>query len=128
MKRFTDNGDGTVTDTTTGLMWPVATTAKNVTHKGAVKACTALDIAGHSDWRMPTVEELFALADRTRTSPAIDIAFFPDTKNDWYWSSTPCAWSSGSAWLVHFGSGYANSNGRSYEACVRAVRAVSAGQ
>ena len=128
MNRFVDNGDGTVTDTTTGLMWTKATTAKNVTHKQAAAACKKLDVAGHKDWRLPTVEELFPLADRTRYNPAIDTEAFPDTENDWYWSSTAIAWSSGSAWVVDFYGGYAYSGDRDGKACVRAVRAVLAGQ
>jgi len=65
MKRFTDNGDGTVTDTLTGLMWTKATVATGKTHKQAIAAAKKLDVAGHKDWRMPTVEELFLLADRS---------------------------------------------------------------
>jgi hypothetical protein len=123
--RFIDNGDGTVTDTTTGLMWSQATLeCGRVKHADAEKACAALDLGGHSDWRMPSVDELFALADRTRINPAIDTNAFSDTESDWYWSSTITAWNSSCAWLVNFSYGNAYSYGRGYAAFVRAVRAV----
>ncbi len=127
--RFTDNGDGTVTDPRTGLMWAKGTLACGaVTHAHAIKACSALRLAGHKEWRLPTVEELFALADRRRPPPAIDIAAFPDTKSDWYWTSTLCAWAPSCAWVVSFSSGYALSNLRNNNAFVRAVRSARASQ
>ena len=128
--RFVDNGDGTVTDTTSGLMWSKATlTEEEIDHAGAERVCKELDLAGHTDWRLPSVEELFALADRSRYSPAIDTDAFPDTKSDWYWTSTITAWSSGRAWVVDFYSGGSNCGHRSNAyAFVRAVRSVPAGQ
>ena len=128
--RFQDNGDGTITDTQSGLMWSQATLCDEaVDHHRAGEICSALDLAGHTDWRPPTVEELFALADRTRQSPAIDTDAFPDTRSDWYWSATECAWASSSAWIVYFGGGSAYGYHRDDDgAFVRAVRAVPAGQ
>jgi hypothetical protein len=128
--RFVDNGDGTITDTLLNLMWSKATLSdKCITHKKAEKICADLDLAGQSDWRLPTVEELFALADRSRKQPAIDTDAFPDTKSDWYWTSTISAWSSGYAWIIHFSSGSASGLHRDdYDAFVRAVRSVPAGQ
>jgi hypothetical protein len=128
--RFVDNGDGTITDTRSGLQWSKATiTDKCVTHAKAEKACATLDLAGHSDWRLPTVEELFLLADRKRFSPAIDTEAFPDTRSDWYWTSTIDASSSDYAWLVDFGGGSAYSAHRDDDdAFARAVRSVAPGQ
>lgn len=49
--RFVDYGDGTVTDTTTGLMWSTATlTDSEVDHAQAEKVCAELDLAGHTGW------------------------------------------------------------------------------
>lgn len=120
-----DNGDGTVTDPRTGLMWTKETLpGGRMTYDEVVKACKVLRVAEHKDWRPPTVEELFALADRSRHSPAIDTDLFPDTKSDWYWTSTLCAWAPSCAWIVSFsycGVYYPHRNGYAF---VRAVRAM----
>ncbi|GAB3755023.1 Lcl C-terminal domain-containing protein [Lysobacter olei] len=128
--RFIDNGDGTVTDTALNLMWSKATlTEEEVNHEQAGKVCAELALAGHSDWRLPTIEELFALADHTKYDPAIGTEVFPDTKSDWYWSSTIHASASSCAWFVYFGYGLADSSHRGYlSAFVRAVRSLPAGQ
>ena len=65
-------------------------------------ACKALTLAGHSDWDLPTIEELQLIIDRSRYSPAINTDFFQNIQNDWYWTKTPAAWSSASAWSVYF--------------------------
>lgn len=124
---FVDNGDGTITDTRTGLMWSKNDIVDDdLTHEQAEKACAEATLAGHTDWRLPAVEELFALADRTRYSPAIDTAFFPSCKSEWYWTATPYAASpSDYAWIVYFSSGSSGSGGRVSDSRVRAVRVAS---
>jgi hypothetical protein len=110
-------------DNTTQLIWTVNETARQ-TWKKAQAAVKKLDIAGFTDWRLPTIEELFLLADRTRHSPAIDTAFFPDCKSEWYWTSTPSAYSPGVyAWFVLFSYGGAYWLDQGNGAFVRAVRA-----
>jgi hypothetical protein len=97
---------------------------KSVDYAAAEKACAALG----EGWRLPTRMELESILDLTRHDPAIDSARFPDTKSTWYWTSTPCAWAPSCAWFVHFRHGDAYGLDRLSEACVRAVRVVSAGQ
>ncbi len=117
-----------VYDAVTGLMWSRDNvTKKSVEHAKAEKACAELELAGATDWRLPTVDELFALADRSRHMPAIDVEFFPVCKSDWYWTASPAAWSpSSDAWVVGFYHGYAYSFHRDGVAFVRAVRSVVA--
>lgn len=115
--RFIKNDDATITDTKTGLIWS-ATLDKDVTHEKANQIISLLD----GGWRLPTVDELFSLVDHSKHSPAIDTEFFPDTANDWYWTSTPCAWNSAAVWIVDFYLGLVNHGHRSDSACVRAVR------
>ena len=85
-------------------------------------AAKALTLAGHSDWDLPTIEELSLLVDRSRYEPAINTDFFQDIQNDWYWSKTPAAWSSASAWLVYFYDGYVSYLLRGYDGFALAVR------
>jgi hypothetical protein len=86
--RFGDNGDGTVTDTSTGLMWQQATAPGTYAWWEARSYCEGLTVAGYTDWRLPTINELDSIVDRSRQNPAIDTAYFPDTRASAYWSST----------------------------------------
>ena len=64
---FVDNGDGTVTDRATGLMWQKDGSPKPLTFKRATYYIFSLNdkrFMGYSDWRMPTVEELASLITR----------------------------------------------------------------
>lgn len=116
MSRFTQNEDGTITDNETGITWTKETLAKDVTYNDAIKALG-------EGWRLPTINELFSLADHARESPAIDTEAFPDTESDWYWSSTPIDWNDAAVWVVHFNGGYVGNGRRNDDlACVRAVR------
>ena len=118
-QRFTDNGDDTVTDNTTGLVWTKKTIAEDVTHEQAVAAVAALG----EGWRLPTVQELFGLVDHTKCRPAIDGEAFPDTRCDIYWTST--AWAANpdaAVWCVSFYLGSVYFLPRYYFGCVRAVR------
>lgn len=112
-----------VLDTASGLMWSVKE-PKAMPWKKAFERVKTVKAGGYKDWRLPTVEELFLLADRTKTGPAIDVAFFPDCKSDWYWTSTPYAASPGDcAWIVDFDGGDSYWDHQSDDFRVRAVRA-----
>ena len=60
--RYTDNHDNTITDNATGLMWINDTSSAGVggtySWSGAITACSTLTYAGHSDWRLPNIEEM----------------------------------------------------------------------
>jgi len=58
---YTDNGDGTVTDNVTGLMWEQDMGSKIGYYDGLTKAANST-LGGHSDWRVPTIKELYSLA------------------------------------------------------------------
>jgi hypothetical protein len=122
--------DDVLIDLARGLMWSRADVVpKGCNHATAEQACRDLRLHGFDDWRLPTRAELLTLVDDTRHEPAIDTAAFPSCKSNWYWTSTPCAWSSGYAWLVSFSGGGAGYVRRDYYlALARAVRSVSPGQ
>lgn len=66
---YQDNGDGTVTDLNTGLMWQ-KTPGDKVTYDEAVAGATDFDLAGYDDWRLPTIKELYSLILFSGTDPA----------------------------------------------------------
>ena len=77
---YKDNGDGTVTDRVTGLMWQKTPDVVKRTQDDAETHARRLKLAGRDDWRLPTIKELFSLADfrgnmRTGT-PYIDTKVF----------------------------------------------------
>ena len=62
-KRFFDNGDGTVLDSQTGLMWAAQDNGSNITWQDAKAYCENYKGGGFADWRMPTIEELRSIYD-----------------------------------------------------------------
>jgi hypothetical protein len=60
---YRDNGDGTVTDLNTGLMWSQAVDARKVDLAEAQTIARAMTLGGHTDWRVPTIKELYSLID-----------------------------------------------------------------
>ncbi|MBY4676166.1 Lcl domain-containing protein [Marinobacterium arenosum] len=59
---YQDNGDGTVSDLNTGLMWAQAPTG-DITYSEAVAGADSFSLAGYDDWRLPTLKELYSLMD-----------------------------------------------------------------
>ena len=106
-----------------GLVFSAASVVdSDVPHAKCEAACAALTLTGHSDWDLPSIGELQLLIDRSRSSPAINVDFFPTTKNDWYWTKTPAAWSAASAWVVDFDYGSVSYDHRSDSGFALAVR------
>lgn len=60
--RYLDNEDGTVTDLVTGLMWQQAVSAK-VLDAEAVAGAETFNLAGYTDWRLPSIKGLYLLID-----------------------------------------------------------------
>ena len=86
-QNFTDNSDGTVTDSATGLMWQQG--EPEVMKWGdALAYCNGLTLANYSDWRLPNERELVTIVDETKFNPAINTEFFPNASTLGYWSST----------------------------------------
>ena len=122
--RIVDNGDGTVTDNCTGLMWQRDTgnDGAQLTWCNALAYCEDLELAGHDDWRLPNVRELQSIVDYGRLIPSID-PVFGGALLSFYWSSTSRVGPSpGSAWGVGFGVGIVDAGFKSGGNIVRAVR------
>jgi len=62
---YQDNGDGTVTDLNTGLMWQKNLLEDKLTYDLAHAAADTFSLAGYDDWRLPTIKELYSLIDFT---------------------------------------------------------------
>lgn len=58
---YTDNGDGTITDNITGLMWSKAVDLNKVTLVESQAIAEAMTLGGYNDWRVPTIKELYSL-------------------------------------------------------------------
>jgi hypothetical protein len=120
---YTDNGDRTVTDNITKLMWQQEVPATTYTWAGAKDDyCPTLNLAGHNDWRLPSIIELASIADLGQSNPSINGTYFPATPPNYFWSSSPLAGSSSSAWNVDFHNGNPNYIGVSNPYNVRCVR------
>ena len=128
--RFVEHGDGTVTDTCTGLMWQKDTADVNgdgqSTEQDGVRWCDALaycedlSFADYDDWRLPNVRELQSIVDYGRFDRAIDPVFRAFSVA--YWSSTTFADLPDYAWLLHFLVGLVPYDGKRFFFYVRAVR------
>ncbi len=105
-----DNGDGTVTDPNTGLMWQQAEVGA-MNWQTALAYCDdlVLPVGGYDDWRLPDRYELQSLVDYNLNNPCLDRAFFPGVLSSAYWSSTTYDSFSSHAWCINFRNGDANS-------------------
>lgn len=97
---FMDNGDGTVTDAATGLIWQQADSGKDLDWAAALAYAATLRLAGHSDWRLPNAKELQSIVDYARApdktaSAAIDPVFRTTAiRNEAGQTDYPCYWTS----------------------------------
>ena len=92
--RFTDNGNQTVTDNLTGLMWTKdANPLGNYTDwQSALDYVQTLNTGGHTDWRLPDINELKSLVDYSQYNPPLPLGNpFTNVQSGVYWSSTTCA-------------------------------------
>lgn len=99
-----NNGDGTITDAKTGLMWSQCSFGQEWTAEGcsgspmnlnweeALLAAQVFNegggLAKNTDWRIPNIKELGSLVEHKCHSPAISLNYFPDTPSATYFSST----------------------------------------
>jgi hypothetical protein len=143
--RFTDNGNGTVTDKLTGLIWMKNANGFNGTKTWDDALSAANNLASGSaglmdgskagDWRLPNVRELQSLIDYGFYGPALPNTQgtgqwsegnpFQGVQSDFYWSSTTNAGSASTAWSVYFNAGSVGNTAKSnsiYVWCVRGGR------
>jgi hypothetical protein len=134
-----DNGDGTVTDTKTGLIWKqclegqsgsdcASGSAESFTWQQALLRAQTLNsgggFAGASDWRVPTIKELNSLVEYQCQDPAINLTRFPHASSSWSWSSSAVAGAANGAWYVNFVYGYPDGVGMLSSPQLRLVRSA----
>jgi hypothetical protein len=137
--RFADNGDQTITDNLTGLVWTKdagtptvgACTGGTMTWQSALDYVACLNTSnylGHNDWRLPNVNELESLINRGQVDSVawLNTQGFTNTASH-YWSSTSYDYGPDSAWGVSFASGYVPTYNKPYYVHARCVRGGQSG-
>lgn len=100
---YTDNGDGTVKDNNTGMLWQKTPAFDRKQYADALGYCGSLELGGRDDWRVPTIKELYSLADNRgallKPEEGVPIPYIDTTVFDFeypeglmfagqYWSAT----------------------------------------
>lgn len=107
---------GEVKDSKTGLIWQRCSLgqsgtdcsqgdAQKYTWSEALQAAKTEQQTTGVVWRLPNIKELRSIVEQQCDSPAINLTVFPDTSSSYYWSASPHAGYSYSAWHVYFGDG-----------------------
>lgn len=131
---YTNTG-GMVHDLRTGRMWQ-ETDGGEMTWEDAAAYAAALRLGGYSDWRLPSVHELFGILHQGRSNPAMDTSVFQSTLAEYWWSRDPQVDNSNNVWVVNAGGGAgphpksetigAGGNKRFHVRCVRGAPVPSA--
>jgi len=121
---FIDNGDETITDKATGLMWSKNDSKQGFDWKNALYYAEHAQLAGYSDWRLPNVKELQGIVDynyapgakdssynRAAINPLFNTSIITNENDEmdypYYWTSTSARFQKGKpyyyAWYVAFG-------------------------
>jgi hypothetical protein len=149
---YVDNGDGTITDTNTGLMWEKksddgtihdmkTTYSWDNSFAVHIAGLNSASFAGHADWRMPDVKELQSIINYENVFPAVSPEFnngcalnctvltcsctLAVVPGPIYWSSTTYTNAPYAAFSVRFSDGYVNALNKATGNVVRAVRGGS---
>jgi hypothetical protein len=135
--RFMTNNDGTVSDTKTGLTWKKCSegqsgadcrtgAAKTYTWQGALQQAQSVNNSvgdGNKNWRLPDIKELDSIVEEQCFKPSINIAIFPESQSNVYWSSSSILiYGSSSVMTVNFDDGSSNGYLKSSNNFVRLVR------
>lgn len=137
--RFADQGDGTVADSATKLIWKKCSEGQswNAATGGcdgiaasyswwlALQQATAGNVtgfAGRNDWRLPNIKELSSIVERQCNDPTINQGIFPSTPSTWFWSASLFTGHSATAWSIRFSDGTDGASLKSDALSVRLVR------
>jgi hypothetical protein len=115
INNFSENGNGTISDNATGLMWMQNDNAEAISWENALSYAENSEYAAYTDWRLPNAKELHSIVDYTRSpdytnSPAINPLFSctkitnenSDDDYPFYWTSTTHASNMGGGSAAYF--------------------------
>lgn len=129
---FIDNGNGTITDTVTGLMWQ-KTDGGEMKIENAKIYCDTLSLGSFTDWQLPTALEAYSILNLQQLNPSIDVSYFTNTNAEYWWTSQTQANDTNKIWSTNAGGGIGNhprtetiSAGGTKKFHVRAVRYINA--
>lgn len=128
-----DNGDNTITDLNTNLMWAKCAEGQsgnscnvggtiNFNWGQALNVVLDSRLGGYSDWRLPNIKELQSLVAYDAYNPSIDADFFPATPLQSFWSASARAYGAIYTWHVNFYDGRTFYLARNSMGAVRMVR------
>ena len=101
---YKDNGDGTVTDKVTGLMWQQVDGGE-MTWEQAATYAASLSLGGHSDWRLAFAKELYTIMNHGTINPAINTTYFSASTAEYWWSADVAVDDSAKVWVTNAGGG-----------------------
>ena len=107
---YTNNGDGTITDNVTGLMWQKVD-GGSMSYASASSYCDNLTLANYTDWRLPTPLESFSILIHQNNNPAINTAFFSSSSSlvaQYWWTNTTQLGDNSKVWCTNSGGGIGN--------------------
>jgi hypothetical protein len=131
--RFTNNGDGTVTDQSSGLVWMRCAAGQSgndcaegvysiLPWQNAVDYCDGLTLAGHNDWRLPSREELRPIAGTAAGYPTTHQRAFPGTPSTLLWTSSFNVSNPEGAWAIGLQDGYVDYGFKTNKYSAKCVR------
>ncbi len=127
--QYTDNGNNTITDHLTDLIWQKAPFSDSLSWEQSLTYADTLTTAGFNDWRLPNIKELQSLNDETRINPSINSTYFNVTNVNKYWSSTTLPNQTAKAWYLNTQFGittYDNKTVKHNLICVRSNQSSTA--
>ena len=119
---YTDNGDGSILDNRTNLVWQKIPNSNPMTWEAALQYAENLTLGNDSNWRLPNIKELQSLNDESYVNPSVNPSFFNNMGVRKYWSSTTQQNQSANAWYwnTQYGiTAYEAKSNSNFVICVR---------
>jgi len=127
---FTENGDSTITDNLTNLIWQKYPNINIQNWEQALLYSENLVLANATDWRLPNIKELQSLNDENVIQPSVTAPYFQNIGVKKYWSSTSLPNQITKAWYWNTAFGittYDEKINSNYVICVRTKSQITVG-